>query len=148
MLEREVHILYTPFGRSGFYVLVGLLVAAEGSFIQLLVGGFSVFIGIYVFFNSKNVDSVLSRLLDSHMSEEKLLQLFSEYDRDNNGSLDPEEIRDLLQHLNQSLTPAELEAAIYKLDKTRDGRISRDELIRWWRNAKKDGDSLDTFLNL
>merc|ERR1711937_432970 len=31
MLEKEVHIMYTPFGRSGFYCLLGLLVASEGS---------------------------------------------------------------------------------------------------------------------
>jgi hypothetical protein len=148
MIEREVHIMYTSYGRSGFYVVLGIMVFCQGSFKDLVVGSYSIAIGSYISCSSKKVDNELMKLLDPKFSDIEITKKFNEFDVDRNGYLDRKEIYELLKSVNRHLTPAKLEETVYKLDQNSDGRISKEEFVKWWSNAKKTTDSTNIFLSL
>jgi hypothetical protein len=79
--ETELHLLYTPLGRSGFYVLLGVLTLCSKHFINWVVGVGAIAVGIYVFVMTKFVDRKLHRLMDSQHSQIDIRQKFNEFDK-------------------------------------------------------------------
>jgi hypothetical protein len=47
MVDRELHLIYTPYGRSSFYVLVGLVLLAKGGLLFVACGILALFVGVF-----------------------------------------------------------------------------------------------------
>lgn len=57
---------------------------------------------------------------------------FDFFDRDNNGSIDFEEFRDLLQVISTNVSTQQAAEGFSMVDVDSDGRVSFDEFIVWW----------------
>ena len=65
-------------------------------------------------------------------------RIFSKFDTDGSGTIDAGELRFVLLELGAPAGPAEVEAAMERLDANRNGSISREEFAAWWRQDKFD----------
>lgn len=138
-IEQELHLLYTPYGRAGFYILAGILIlSSDQGILGFLVGLLCLFVGGLASYSAKIAYDTLGRLLDEQFTEQSIAARFDEFDHDGSGDLDVSEMQDLCKSLNKTLTIAQLEAAVRALDRNRNGKIDKKELIDWWRSAKED----------
>lgn len=63
----------------------------------------------------------------------QLREVFESMDADNSGSLDHEEITEMIaKHLGMKLKPAELEEALKQMDDDSSGEVSFSEFYAWW----------------
>ena len=76
--------------------------------------------------------STLGNLRKERYSEEVVVARFKEYDRDNSGYLDTQELSALCLALGTQLSRNELESALFILDKDGDGKIELNEFVGWW----------------
>ena len=81
VIQEEVHILYTAYGRSGFYTLTGLLTLCSKRTINWAIGLLGVGVGAYVFLSAKYVDNELHNLLDARHIEDQTKRIFAEFDK-------------------------------------------------------------------
>ena len=135
-IEREMHIMYTPYGRGSFYVLAGVMLLTKGGVLQSLTGLFCIGVGVLSAASAKQASDTLSKLLDEHYDEAKIVSKFKQFDKGRSGFLDPAELKAMCADMSSTLTDAQLEAVVFSLDKTRDGRVSREEFINWWKTNK------------
>ncbi len=64
--------------------------------------------------------------------ERELLEEFARADRDDDGCIDLEEFRQLLNGLDADMSDAEIRLGFGEIDTDRDGRIDRREFAEWW----------------
>ena len=62
----------------------------------------------------------------------ELIQQFAVADRDNDGRIDFEEFRLLLEGLEAEMSSAEMQIGFREVDADRDGRIDCREFVDWW----------------
>ena len=135
----ELHILYTPYGRSGFYMLAGCFLISTPGYLNFLVGAFTIAVGFIGSISAKVAIDTLSNLLDDQYTESQISAHFDKFDADRSGDLDKNELKELCQNLlSKTLTDGQLEAAIFALDTNRNGKIDKKEFISWWKKAKED----------
>ena len=147
-IEREIHILYTPYGRASFYVLAGvMLVANKGGFLSSCLGLFCIGVGALSSVSAKQASDTLSRLLDEQYTAADIEAKFKKFDRDRSGALDPKEVKAMCTDLSATLTEAQLEAVVFALDKNRDGLITKDEFMAWWKTNKDKNGLLDSLMS-
>lgn len=61
------------------------------------------------------------------LDSEELAQIFNMFDLDGNGLISPEELKEVMHKLGESLTDAEIVTMIKKADKDFDGQINFEE---------------------
>lgn len=71
-------------------------------------------------------------------SAEEIRRHFDFFDDDKNGFIDFEEYRDMLDILGHNIANPEAEDGFAEIDSNRDGQISFDEFIAWWREVWHD----------
>lgn len=136
-IASEMHILYTPYGRSAFYMLAGCFLISTPGYLNFLVGAFTTFVGFIGSISAKVAIDTLSNLLDDQYTESQISSHFDRFDTDRSGDLDKNELKELCQNLlSKTLTDGQLEAAIFTLDSNRNGKIDKNEFITWWKKAK------------
>jgi calmodulin len=64
--------------------------------------------------------------------QRELLEEFASADRDNDGRIDFEEFRQLLDGLEAGMSDAEMKIGFKEIDADRDGLIDRREFADWW----------------
>lgn len=64
--------------------------------------------------------------------EHGLREAFKVFDRDKSGEMDSDELADMLLRLGVVLSDADVESALDQMDRDQTGRISFQELLRWW----------------
>jgi calmodulin len=64
--------------------------------------------------------------------QRELLEEFASADRDNDGRIDFEEFRQLLEGLEADMSEAEMKIGFEAIDTDRDGLIDRREFADWW----------------
>jgi Ca2+-binding EF-hand superfamily protein len=64
--------------------------------------------------------------------ERELLEEFASADRDDDGRIDLEEFRQLLNGLEAHMSDAEIRLGFGEIDTDRDGLIDRREFAEWW----------------
>ena len=62
----------------------------------------------------------------------ELLEEFASADRDDDGRIDLEEFRQLLNGLDADMSDAEIRLGFEEIDTDRDGLIDRREFADWW----------------
>jgi Ca2+-binding EF-hand superfamily protein len=63
---------------------------------------------------------------------EYIKQIFNQFDKNNNGSIDKKELNTLSIALNNPLSPAELHDFMRAFDKDNSANISWEEFIEYW----------------
>jgi len=69
---------------------------------------------------------------DSIAEAKRVEELFNETDEDGGGTLDHEEIANLVKSLGMSMTPDQLQVAFDEMDPDHDGTIDMEEFEQWW----------------
>ncbi|XP_062507102.1 uncharacterized protein LOC134183539 [Corticium candelabrum] len=67
---------------------------------------------------------------------------FDDYDTDQSGYLDLQELKAVLYDLGMRTSETDLVGALLALDKAKDGRVSYDEFKEWYREREKRVDAL------
>ncbi len=72
----------------------------------------------------------LTKLSDQQIAEVR--EIFSHYDKDDNGVIDVGEFSNLLDALDADMTDEEVKAGLDILDANKNGVIDFEEFIAWW----------------
>lgn len=70
-----------------------------------------------------------------HLNEGEVRELFAEIDADGGGSLDKEEVKQLLTKLGMAVGQAEVDEVMTTMDPDGDGDVTLPEFLGWWRAA-------------
>ncbi|XP_069118561.1 calmodulin-like [Argopecten irradians] len=62
--------------------------------------------------------------------EEQMLEAFRLFDRDGNGSISPEELKQVMANLGEKLTDEELDSMIKEADTDGDGSVNYEEFVK------------------
>ena len=101
--------------------------------------------------DNSNIDNIDKDKMDDELNEEReeeesneekleVLEAFSLFDHDGSGSIDKNELNQLLMELNVVLTENELEDLITKLDEDKSGDIDFDEFYVWYEEEREKGE--------
>lgn len=136
MIRKEAFFLYKPYGRAAFYSFVGVLLIAKGGILDFIVGLYTLFVGVAVYYGSTQALLELNKLKDVNFKTvEEIEACFKKFDKDNSGSLDTAELDALTTELmGKPLTRNELASAEFLLDSDGNGAIEMEEFIIWWRS--------------
>jgi calmodulin len=64
--------------------------------------------------------------------QRELLEEFASADRDNDGRINYQEFRQLLEGIEAGMSEAEMKIGFKEIDADRDGLIDRREFADWW----------------
>jgi hypothetical protein len=132
LIKKEAKFLSTPYGRAGFYVFVGLLLACEGYLLDFIVGLLLVAVGGFIFYSSWKMYRALGAFMTPTMSRVQVLQQFRQIaGRDN--VIDSSELVQLFMALGEPLNKYEIETVLFALDENGDGKISEAEFCFYWK---------------
>ena len=62
--------------------------------------------------------------------------IFKQFDKDESGYIDLQELKSISAELGRELDEAELEECIKDLDINKDGKISYEEFSTWWLSGR------------
>lgn len=79
--------------------------------------------------NFKEFIAVMSVIITDCVPEDEMLLVFRQFDRDGDGYIGPQELRDLLLQLGEEISDAELEDMIREADRDGDGKVSYEEFV-------------------
>lgn len=65
-------------------------------------------------------------------SNREVREIFSHFDRDGSGTIDPQEFAALLRALDEDFSDEEIEIGLAAIDRNRNQRIEFEEFLRWW----------------
>eukprot|EP00826_Nyctotherus_ovalis_P056853 TRINITY_DN7755_c0_g1_i1.p1 TRINITY_DN7755_c0_g1~~TRINITY_DN7755_c0_g1_i1.p1 ORF type:complete len:541 (-),score=156.71 TRINITY_DN7755_c0_g1_i1:176-1798(-) len=78
----------------------------------------------------------IEKVIDANNDLVKLIAgAFKNYDKNNNGFIELGELQALAKNLGTELTTEEAKKMIKTMDVNKDGKISLDELIAWWKSG-------------
>lgn len=137
IVHREALFLYRPYGRAAFYFFVGLLEIANGGLLGVIVGAYTVCVGVIIYVASRAALSSLEAMRGTFKSEKDVASYFALYDVEGKGALDGPELAKLCKALGSTQSLNELEAALMVLDHNADGLVSYEEFLAWW-NGRDD----------
>jgi len=118
-LKKEALFLYKPYGKAGFYIAIGVMLACESTFsLTGLVGLFTTFVGVIIFIGSRAAEKAHEemRAQNAQADEAEITKRFHAADKGRTGKLESKEIFALCQSLGTSLTKSELEGALLAMD--------------------------------
>lgn len=119
-------------GRGAFLMYVGSIQAAvnwKKSGLNVIIGLYVVFVGGTYIHTGYSVTNKLKQLTHSLQSPEVIKKAFQQVDVDNNGTLDPKELVELMKLLGSTMNVKEAETAVMLLDKDSDGGVSLEEFL-------------------
>jgi calmodulin len=76
------------------------------------------------------------------LTEEDIRDVFNEFDEDKSGTLDREEITELIATFGTVLSSAERSKMYTDIDSNGDGEIQFEEFLPWWKNYKENGSKI------
>jgi hypothetical protein len=103
ILRREALFLYKPYGRAGFYFLLGTMLACAGGWLSFLAGVCVAVVGVVIFYAARNAEKALAKLKEATHTTKEVSRMFDEYDKNKNGSLDTHEIGLLCASLGKGI---------------------------------------------
>ena len=76
----------------------------------------------------------MDEILLDEQTIKAIKKIFEQFDLNKNGTIDKNELNNLCKNLGDPLTKAELDCALYELDKNNSGKIEWEEFIEFWSN--------------
>lgn len=68
---------------------------------------------------------------------EAIEQVFKSFDKDESGTIEINELRDVAKELGHEITEEELQIVFDEIDENKDGKISLTEFTKWWIKGRK-----------
>jgi EF-hand domain pair len=128
-------------GRGAVFVITGLLEIWMRSLLDLIVGFFAIYVGFLYLWSGKQAMEKMEEALrtaqaSGNISLETIQEMYANADVDGKGGLSLSQWRLFIESLGMQLSKKESEAAFMLMDKNRDGRMSYDEVHRWWASGQ------------
>lgn len=118
-------------GRGGLYFVAGSLQFAQGGWIDYLIGGFVMLVGVLYILVGRRTAGKLTQLRQA-LAEHTLRAKFSEADTEGDGKLSLDDFSVLTESLGMTLTRREREVAFLCMDQRDSGSISFADFKAWW----------------
>ncbi len=128
-ISNYLNILQYIWGRGIFYMIVGSLHICLGSYSSTIVGSYLVLIGFISFVIGLAINARLKRLLKPSLERHLTRNVFDFYDIDNDGFINAENFRNLINGLG--IEEVDIEFEFDRLDADKDGTISFTEARDW-----------------
>lgn len=83
-------------------------------------------------------DQSAAYIKNQHTQVDEMIQkVFKQFDKDNSGYIDVNELNDIAKELGKPLDQAEVEESLKDLDISKDNKISLDEFRAWWLSGRQ-----------
>ena len=132
ILTRNFNMFRFVWGRGLLYVMAGVINISQMWLMTMISGAFMVVVGIIAIIVGVHASRKFAALRNSLADESFLLLVFSNYDSDGDGSLEPNEFALLLADLGMELDDRYTLKAFNVIDSDSDRRISFEEFNHWW----------------
>jgi hypothetical protein len=132
ILTRNFNIFRYLWGRGLLYIAAGVLSMSEMWMMTMISGAVMILIGVIALFVGIHASRKFATLRSSLADESFLLLVFSNYDSDGDGYLDPSEFSMLLSNLGMELDDRYTLKAFNVIDSDNNRKISFDEFNHWW----------------
>ena len=80
--------------------------------------------------NFKEFLYLMAKIMNDDETEELLIEAFKVFDKDGNGFITSHELRNIMIHLEEDLTPEEIEEMVREADINNDGTIDLEEFVK------------------
>ena len=80
--------------------------------------------------NFKEFLYLMAKIMNDDETEELLIEAFKVFDKDGNGFITSHELRNIMIHLEEDLTPVEIEEMVREADINNDGTIDLEEFVK------------------
>lgn len=135
IVTRNLNILRFVWGRGLLYIIAGTINVAQTWIITMASGGVMIFLGFISIFVGVHASRKFAALRNSLADESYLLLLFSYYDSDSDGYLEPYQFANLLSYLGMEVDDRYALKAFNAIDRNGDRRVTFDEFSQWWTNG-------------
>jgi hypothetical protein len=124
-------------GRGAVFIATGLMELWMRGFLDLVVGFFAIYVGFLYLWSGNQAKEKLAEArgnaqASGDISLETIQDMYANADVDGKGGLSLSQWRLFTESLGMLLTKKESEAAFLYMDMNQDGRLSYDEVHRWW----------------
>lgn len=134
-ITKYAHFLDYLSGRGYFYIFIGsFLLVRWPAIIDFFIGAYMATLGFICIIVGKTASKKLNGMRSKLIDEKAVKNAFQGHDLDANGTLDSSELNTLCIELGSTLTKTELDLALQILDKDRNGTISYEEFLNWWKS--------------
>ena len=132
IMTRNFNIFRFLWGRGLLYIAAGILSVAQMWPVNLYSGIYVICVGIVALSVGVHASRKFAALRNSLADESFLLLVFSNYDTDGDGYVNPSEFAILLADLGMELDDRYTLKAFNVIDTDNDRRVSFEEFSHWW----------------
>ena len=132
IMTRNFNIFRFLWGRGLLYIAGGVLCVAQMWPVCVYAGAYMIAVGITAIIVGVHASRKFAALRNSLADESFLLLVFSNYDADGDGCIDPSEFAVMLSDLGMELDDRYTLKAFHVIDSDDDRRISFEEFCHWW----------------
>ncbi|KAL7572416.1 hypothetical protein ACA910_006595 [Epithemia clementina (nom. ined.)] len=132
IMTRNFNIFRFLWGRGLLYMAAGTLTVAQMWPVCIYAGAYMIFVGLIAVIVGVHASRKFAALRNSLADESFLLLVFSNYDSDGDGCINPSEFAVLLSDLGMELDDRYTLKAFHVIDTDDDRRISFEEFSHWW----------------
>ena len=132
IMTRNFNIFRFLWGRGLLYIAAGILSVAQMWPVCLYSGIYVICVGVVALFVGVHASRKFAALRNSLADESFLLLVFSNYDTDGDGYVNPSEFAILLADLGMELDDRYTLKAFNVIDTDNDRRVSFEEFSHWW----------------
>jgi EF-hand domain pair len=132
IMTRNFNIFRFLWGRGLLYVAAGILSVAQMWIVNVYSGAYLIAVGVIALIVGVHASRKFAALRNSLADESFLLLVFSNYDTDGDGYVNPSEFAVLLSDLGMELDDRYTLKAFNVIDTDNDRRISFEEFSHWW----------------
>eukprot|EP00467_Chlorarachnion_reptans_P017441 CAMPEP_0114516350 /NCGR_PEP_ID=MMETSP0109-20121206/17278_1 /TAXON_ID=29199 /ORGANISM="Chlorarachnion reptans, Strain CCCM449" /LENGTH=192 /DNA_ID=CAMNT_0001696727 /DNA_START=132 /DNA_END=710 /DNA_ORIENTATION=- len=147
-IEEWAHLFSMTWGRALLYFFEGtLLLTSNTAWLDYLASIYMITLSVFALLLAVSTGKKLNKMKSSMVDMARAVNMndlnyvakkFDEFDKDGNGTMEPEELRALAAECNAPLSAAETEVAINILDIDRSGHIDKKEFMTWWKTRSYD----------
>ena len=132
IMTRNFNIFRFLWGRGLLYIAAGILSVAQMWPVNLYSGIYVICVGVVALSVGVHASRKFAALRNSLADESFLLLVFSNYDTDGDGYVNPSEFAILLADLGMELDDRYTLKAFNVIDTDNDRRVSFEEFSHWW----------------
>lgn len=132
IMTRNFNIFRFLWGRGLLYIAAGILSVAQMWPVHLYAGIYVICVGVVALSVGVHASRKFAALRNSLADESFLLLVFSNYDTDGDGYVNPSEFAILLADLGMELDDRYTLKAFNVIDTDNDRRVSFEEFSHWW----------------
>ena len=132
-----LNFLRFVWGRGFFYFFTGCIQFFLFTKYNMICGVYFMVLGVFSIVFGYRASVKLANLRNSISNKADIKFLFHSFDKDRDGFLNPEEFREMLMSLDQSLDYNDFVAALSAVDAGNNQQVTYSDLETWWESYTK-----------